>query len=404
MPTFDATVVTYNKSGAENGQGLVRADGTKSANFKASEHNTQDLATYYCDKQLATVLDYVRSKISRGTNIYSGYRSGSSGLGVSAYSEHSYACAADIFPSTATYKTRWQDWNELWTVAKFLHDNASAYGIKGIGLYDYKNDTYITLTTEEKNAGWTLDQKRLSLSFIHVDVGRGTPTTPNREQRPARWYQWWKDSYPSGQHYCVRFIGSQVNNFANLKVGYGDPMSYLPAGSCEYGSLSDLVNGGGGGSGTTYSPSFVNYPERTRMLQLYLKMRGWYTTSVDGIYSTGTGNAVGQFQTNNSLTPVDGDISWNAGNTFPLMFPTLRLGDKDSGTVARTRNMNVKFLQKCLIALGYYLGSAGADGDFGGKTDEAVRAVQGTGNDGICGPNTWQQIATALRSKSITTV
>lgn len=52
----------------------------------------------------------------------------------------------------------------------------------------------------------------------------------------------------------------------------------------------------------------------------------------------------------------------------------------------------VKTVQRLLIALKYDLGSLGADGDFGGKTDEAVRKFQTKKkleSDGIVGKDTW---------------
>lgn len=55
----------------------------------------------------------------------------------------------------------------------------------------------------------------------------------------------------------------------------------------------------------------------------------------------------------------------------------------------------VKTLQILLIWYGYSCGSSGADGIFGNKTDEAVRAYQkakGLTVDGIVGKNTWTSL------------
>lgn len=55
----------------------------------------------------------------------------------------------------------------------------------------------------------------------------------------------------------------------------------------------------------------------------------------------------------------------------------------------------VETLQALLIGYGYDLGRTGADGDFGGKTDEAVRKFQsrnGLNPDGIVGDNTWGKL------------
>ncbi|ERK31081.1 peptidoglycan-binding domain-containing protein [Clostridium intestinale] len=62
----------------------------------------------------------------------------------------------------------------------------------------------------------------------------------------------------------------------------------------------------------------------------------------------------------------------------------------------------VKEIQSILIGLGYDLGSWGADGDFGSKTDEAVRAFQrkqGITVDGIVGPETIGRLNQAISPK-----
>ena len=64
----------------------------------------------------------------------------------------------------------------------------------------------------------------------------------------------------------------------------------------------------------------------------------------------------------------------------PTVYPTLRRGDKGD---AVTR------VQKALISLGYLNGRA--DGDFGAKTEQALKdyqAVQGLAEDGVAGPRT----------------
>lgn len=76
-------------------------------------------------------------------------------------------------------------------------------------------------------------------------------------------------------------------------------------------------------------------------------------------------------------------------------YPTIRKGSK---------NDYVTILQRGLKQLGYNIGTYGdnkdgVDGDFGSKTQIAVRALQKKANikvDGICGPNTWVALAKAL--------
>lgn len=59
------------------------------------------------------------------------------------------------------------------------------------------------------------------------------------------------------------------------------------------------------------------------------------------------------------------------------------------------KGAEVKTVQRLLIAMGYNLGGYGADGDFGGKTEAAVRAYQGAKKlavDGIVGKDTWNAL------------
>ena len=56
---------------------------------------------------------------------------------------------------------------------------------------------------------------------------------------------------------------------------------------------------------------------------------------------------------------------------------------------------HVKALQALLIGYGYNLGSYGADGDFGGATESAVRKYQsrnGLTTDGVVGAKTWAKL------------
>ena len=71
------------------------------------------------------------------------------------------------------------------------------------------------------------------------------------------------------------------------------------------------------------------------------------------------------------------------GGDVPVGKPTLRKGSKGE---------YVTLLQTELIQLGYDLAPYGADGSFGNKTLEAVKAFQrdsGLEPDGVVGPRTW---------------
>ena len=66
--------------------------------------------------------------------------------------------------------------------------------------------------------------------------------------------------------------------------------------------------------------------------------------------------------------------------------PTVRRGSKGAA---------VTLLQNRLMEYGYPLPRYGADGDFGGETETAVRQFQadhGLSSDGVVGPLTWEKI------------
>lgn len=73
-------------------------------------------------------------------------------------------------------------------------------------------------------------------------------------------------------------------------------------------------------------------------------------------------------------------------NTVTITMTMLGKGDEGE---------QVKTVQRILFAMGYDLGSYGVDGDFGGKTDAAVRAFQKKHKldvDGIVGNDTWNKL------------
>ena len=75
------------------------------------------------------------------------------------------------------------------------------------------------------------------------------------------------------------------------------------------------------------------------------------------------------------------------GGETPMPWrPTIRRGSKGE---------DVKYVQQILIDQGYDLGSSGADGVFGAKTEAAVRAFQkknGLVADGVVGPLTYEAL------------
>ena len=106
-----------------------------------------------------------------------------------------------------------------------------------------------------------------------------------------------------------------------------------------------------------------------------------------GIESNGDGVYLKKYNISTQYIPGFGRPNWdvvssNAGNVT-VNYPTIKLGSKGS---------DVKKAQQLLIAKGYSCGAAGADGDFGAGTYNAVKKFQadnGLEADGIVGANTW---------------
>ncbi len=353
--------------------------------FKVSEFKCKDTAAteIWINPQLAAALEKLRTNyFARAMKIRSGYRTqsyndGLGGNGTAPNSEHMYGTAADIEPSS---RNGWTTSGRQWvTDAISIYRNRSTYGLHGVGVYDYSgSDT--------------------ANSYIHVDVGPGSNapsliSNRSREARPSFWYQWIRN--PSdGQAYAIYLYESAkiTNLLNNLQPGGGDPRSYISG--LTGGQTIVAVQGEDSGS-SDYSPTFTDYRGRTKLLQLYLKFKGYYSSTIDGVYGNGTANGVKQFQTANGLTS-DGVIVWNSGNTFPKMFPTLRRGQKDTDSTAMTRNENIKFLQKLLVEQFGKTSVGTPDGIFGSNTETAVKALQGSGADGIVGPATWDLFAGLL--------
>ncbi len=146
-------------------------------------------------------------------------------------------------------------------------------------------------------------------------------------------------------------------------------------------------------------------------LQAALKLLGYYSGAVDGVYSEATVIAVSRFQQAAGLNP-DGIVSratWE--RLFPSNSPTRETkpeaNSSDNNTSGRNANAStnaslptlkqgmrgeaVVRLQERLRALGFLRGRA--DGIFGERTLEAVKAAQARFNlrqDGIVGSDTWR--------------
>ena len=110
-----------------------------------------------------------------------------------------------------------------------------------------------------------------------------------------------------------------------------------------------------------------------------------------GVDSNGDGVYIKRYNINTQYIPGFGRPNWevvssNVGNeevSDTVNYPTIKLDSKGSA---------VKKAQQLLIAKGYSCGAAGADGDFGAATYNAVKKFQTTNGlevDGIVGAKTW---------------
>ena len=192
--------------------------------------------------------------------------------------------------------------------------------------------------------------------------------------------------------------GTQTMNLIKQKA------AALGGGSGSSGSGS---SGSGGtasdtATGATGIPSVLTrtlYPGHSGQdvltVQKRLKELGYYTGLLDGVYGTGTGNAVRSFQARNGLT-ADGIAG---ARTFKAMYignPVPAAGTTDSGTSGSgsgssgstggstgstgyttlqygSRGEAVRQLQTALKKLNY---NVSADGEYGALTQMAVKAFQ----------------------------
>lgn len=136
-------------------------------------------------------------------------------------------------------------------------------------------------------------------------------------------------------------------------------------------------------------------------IQERLQYYGYYTKKIDGIYGSGTLQAVRAFQEANGLK-VDGAVG---ASTLTKLDSSTAVSKSSIGTTYQKLKLNdsnatVKYVQKRLWALGYYNGDW--SGVFGSETWNAVKEFQANNSlkvDGIVGPTTWNTLFGSPASK-----
>ena len=124
-------------------------------------------------------------------------------------------------------------------------------------------------------------------------------------------------------------------------------------------------------------------------LQVELKAAGYAPGTADGKFGTKTQKALKSYQKDHGL-PQTGEADRATWATINSASSGMNAA---SGVKKGSSGTRVKHLQLALIGLGYLNGSA--DGVYGGKTTEAVKAYQrdfGLGVDGSAGKNTMVSI------------
>lgn len=144
--------------------------------------------------------------------------------------------------------------------------------------------------------------------------------------------------------------------------------------------------------------------DKVSEMQRKLKDWGYYDGSVDGIFGSGTREAVKYFQRTNGLT-ADGVV----GSATAAALGMTLSGTSSSGGGATSSGVlkrgstgdKVKEMQRKLKSWGYYDGSA--DGIFGSGTESAVKYFQRTNGltaDGVVGSATAAALGMTLSGAS----
>ena len=199
-------------------------------------------------------------------------------------------------------------------------------------------------------------------------------------------------------------------------IAFQTAQSLAPDGIVGAATLSALDTATVSGSRTAANDGILRPSQEIQVgvetLQRKLRDIGYYSGALDGVYGSGTEEAVRRFQRDRGLTSdgIAGPITLTAldteadritieGNTFDL---SIGLPPQPTSEVLRptpTPSIEVMMLQEQLRALGYY--SEAIDGIYGAQTQTAVmrfQRINGLIPDGFVGDQTKQALRQSIGS------
>lgn len=272
--------------------------------------------------------------------------------------------------------------------------------------YAVGNDGNIALIVEEKNRSWCTSNRENDHRAITIEVSnsvKGDPW-PVSDKALEATINLCVDICKRNGIEKINYTGDKTGNLTMHKwfAATGCPGPYL---SEKFPYIANEINKRLG----------VDIPVEKRelhlgdkgedviqlqkdLIELGYNLDPW---GADGDFGKDTDKTVRAFQKKSNLD-VDG---WVGKNTYAAIEKALAEKRKPAPAPALvelqlgSQGTEVIELQKKLLKLGYDLSPWGADGDFGQKTNAAVRAFQKDNNldvDGIVGPNTLAALDKAL--------
>ena len=373
-----------------------------SAEFKCKCKN-KSCATTEIDHALVDILQQIRNHFGAEVTINSAYRckKHNAAVGGAKDSFHIQGRAADIKVSGVKPKL----------VAQY----AEHIGVKGIGLYD----TFVHVDTRTKRFLWKGSAQKEVSTFGPYE-GSDTMATATEARSLAVKYMTSRkklNDYTQGgkRTYFFGYPDNQVGN--TTQKGFSDCSAAVRAAikaatGIDIGSNTSAQINNRNKKGIIVHETTGYYPDESKLLPgdcLYFKGNTSHPLDVGHVEMyIGDGKCCGHGSGTGPKISNMRDYCKGRANSKRRYFMAIRWIKDDAqpedGAKALSYGMegeDVKILQMNLIALGYDLGSYGADGDFGPSTQSAVIAFQENvrlNPTGIADEETIARINAALES------